>query len=194
MMGAGKTAVGTAVARRLGVPFLDSDREIEKAAQMTIAEIFERDGEAFFRDRETRGDRAAAAHAARASCPPAAAPSCPSATAGSSPTTASRSGCAPTSTCCGRGCGTRRRGRSCARPNPRATLTDALRGARPATTPRPSSWWTREPDYHDRRDGRTRDRGASDAPRRAGEDATMTDDGPRAAWRPRLRRADRRRA
>jgi shikimate kinase len=53
MMGAGKTAVGTAVARILGVPFLDSDREIEKAAQMTISEIFERDGEAFFRDRET---------------------------------------------------------------------------------------------------------------------------------------------
>ena len=52
-MGAGKTAVGTAVARRLGVPFLDSDAEIEKAASMTIAEIFERDGEAFFRDRES---------------------------------------------------------------------------------------------------------------------------------------------
>lgn len=53
MMGAGKTAVGTAVARRLGVPFLDSDAEIEKAASMTIAEIFARDGEAFFRDRES---------------------------------------------------------------------------------------------------------------------------------------------
>ena len=54
MMGAGKTAVGTAVARRLDVPFLDSDREIEKAANMTIAEIFARDGEAFFRDKETQ--------------------------------------------------------------------------------------------------------------------------------------------
>src|SRR5690606_5630640 len=32
MMGAGKTAVGTALARRLGVPFLDSDEQIEKAA------------------------------------------------------------------------------------------------------------------------------------------------------------------
>ncbi|MEM0935222.1 MAG: shikimate kinase [Pseudomonadota bacterium] len=52
MMGAGKTAVGTALARRLGVPFLDSDAEIEEAARMSIAEIFERDGEAFFRDRE----------------------------------------------------------------------------------------------------------------------------------------------
>ncbi len=54
MMGAGKTAVGKALAGRLAVPFLDSDAEIERAANMTIAEIFERDGEAFFRDRETQ--------------------------------------------------------------------------------------------------------------------------------------------
>ena len=52
MMGAGKTAVGRALAARLNVPFLDSDTEIEEAAKMTIAEIFTRDGEAFFRDRE----------------------------------------------------------------------------------------------------------------------------------------------
>ncbi|MDR9394363.1 shikimate kinase [Roseovarius sp. SYSU LYC5161] len=52
MMGAGKTAVGRALAARLGVPFLDSDAEIERAANMTIAEIFARDGEPFFRDRE----------------------------------------------------------------------------------------------------------------------------------------------
>ncbi len=54
MMGSGKTAVGTALARLLGVPFLDSDTEIEKAADRTIAEIFERDGERFFRERETQ--------------------------------------------------------------------------------------------------------------------------------------------
>ncbi len=53
MMGAGKTAVGRALAQRLGVPFLDSDAEIETAAAMTIAEIFARDGEAFFRNRES---------------------------------------------------------------------------------------------------------------------------------------------
>lgn len=53
MMGAGKTAVGTALARHLSVPFLDSDEEIVRAAQRSIAEIFERDGEAFFRARET---------------------------------------------------------------------------------------------------------------------------------------------
>lgn len=53
MMGAGKTAVGKALAAELDVPFLDSDAEIEKAAAMSISEIFQRDGEAFFRDRET---------------------------------------------------------------------------------------------------------------------------------------------
>lgn len=54
MMGSGKTAVGTALSRLLNVPFLDSDAEIEAAANMTIAEIFERDGETFFRDKETQ--------------------------------------------------------------------------------------------------------------------------------------------
>ena len=53
MMGAGKTAVGKALAARLGVPFRDSDAEIEAAAAMSIAEIFARDGEPFFRARET---------------------------------------------------------------------------------------------------------------------------------------------
>lgn len=54
MMGAGKTAVGRSLATRLGVPFLDSDHEIEVAAARTIAEIFERDGEEFFRDKESQ--------------------------------------------------------------------------------------------------------------------------------------------
>ncbi|EAR51577.1 shikimate kinase [Oceanicola granulosus HTCC2516] len=53
MMGSGKTAIGKSLAARLEVPFLDSDHEIEAAAAASIAEIFERDGEAFFRDRET---------------------------------------------------------------------------------------------------------------------------------------------
>lgn len=52
MMGAGKSAVGHALSDALGVQFLDSDEEIVKAASMSIADIFERDGEAFFRDRE----------------------------------------------------------------------------------------------------------------------------------------------
>ncbi|SHJ26765.1 shikimate kinase [Shimia gijangensis] len=54
MMGAGKTAVGRALAARLGVPFLDSDAEIVKAANMSISEIFERDGESFFRRKEAQ--------------------------------------------------------------------------------------------------------------------------------------------
>lgn len=54
MMGAGKTAVGKAIAQLLEVPFLDSDAEIERAADRTIAEIFARDGEAFFRSKETQ--------------------------------------------------------------------------------------------------------------------------------------------
>lgn len=53
MMGAGKTAVGSQLARMLGVPCLDSDEEIVRAAQRSIAEIFQRDGETFFRARET---------------------------------------------------------------------------------------------------------------------------------------------
>lgn len=53
MMGAGKTAVGRALAARLGVAFLDSDAEIEAAANLTVPEIFQRDGESFFRKRET---------------------------------------------------------------------------------------------------------------------------------------------
>ncbi len=54
MMGAGKTAVGRALATRLGVPFIDSDAEIELAANASIAEIFQRDGEAFFRAKESQ--------------------------------------------------------------------------------------------------------------------------------------------
>ena len=54
MMGAGKTAVGRALAARLNVAFLDSDAEIERAANMTVPEIFTRDGEAFFRQKESQ--------------------------------------------------------------------------------------------------------------------------------------------
>ena len=52
MMGCGKTAVGTALAARLGQPFRDTDAALEAAARMTVPDIFARDGEAFFRDRE----------------------------------------------------------------------------------------------------------------------------------------------
>jgi shikimate kinase len=54
MMGSGKSAVGTALARLLAVPFVDSDDEIVKAANRSIAEIFARDGEPFFRQKEAQ--------------------------------------------------------------------------------------------------------------------------------------------
>ena len=54
MMGAGKTTVGRRLSNKLGRHFLDSDEEIEKAAHMTIPEIFEQRGEPEFRAGETR--------------------------------------------------------------------------------------------------------------------------------------------
>lgn len=54
MMGAGKSALGVRLAERLGVAFIDADAEIEKAAGMSIADIFEQHGEAAFRDGERR--------------------------------------------------------------------------------------------------------------------------------------------
>lgn len=53
MMGAGKSAIGAELSRRLGRPLWDTDTEIERAAAMTIPEIFARDGEEFFRQRES---------------------------------------------------------------------------------------------------------------------------------------------
>lgn len=52
MMGSGKTALGRQLAVRLGVPFIDSDTEIEKATGMRISHIFEEQGEAAFREIE----------------------------------------------------------------------------------------------------------------------------------------------
>lgn len=54
MMGAGKTAIGNALARALSLPFLDSDEEIERAANRSVAEVFARDGESFFREKESQ--------------------------------------------------------------------------------------------------------------------------------------------
>jgi shikimate kinase len=54
LMGAGKSTVGKRLARRLRLPFVDADREIEAAAGLSVAEIFERFGEAHFRDGERR--------------------------------------------------------------------------------------------------------------------------------------------
>jgi shikimate kinase len=54
MMGAGKSSVGRRLAARLQLPFVDSDRMVEDAAQLSIQEIFEYYGEAAFRDCERR--------------------------------------------------------------------------------------------------------------------------------------------
>lgn len=54
LMGAGKTSVGRRLAVLLGMPFVDADKEIEKAAGCAIPEIFAAHGEAAFRDGERR--------------------------------------------------------------------------------------------------------------------------------------------
>jgi shikimate kinase len=54
MMGSGKSSIGRRVAARLGIPFVDADTEIEKAAGMTITDIFALRGEAEFRSGEAR--------------------------------------------------------------------------------------------------------------------------------------------
>ncbi|MBI1251165.1 MAG: shikimate kinase [Alphaproteobacteria bacterium] len=53
-MGAGKTTIGRRLAAALQVPFLDADAEIERAAGMTVQEIFAEFGEAYFRQGERR--------------------------------------------------------------------------------------------------------------------------------------------
>ena len=54
LMGAGKSAIGRRLASRLGLPFADVDLEIERAAGLTIEDIFETYGEPAFRDVERR--------------------------------------------------------------------------------------------------------------------------------------------
>lgn len=54
MMGVGKSTVGRMLASQLHLEFIDTDDEIERAADMSISEIFERFGEDYFRDGERR--------------------------------------------------------------------------------------------------------------------------------------------
>lgn len=54
LMGAGKSSIGRRLAQRLRLPFTDTDVEIEAAAGASIEEIFERHGEAAFREGERR--------------------------------------------------------------------------------------------------------------------------------------------
>jgi shikimate kinase len=54
LMGAGKTSIGRRLADRMGLPFVDADTEIERAAGKSIPDIFADHGEAHFRDGERR--------------------------------------------------------------------------------------------------------------------------------------------
>lgn len=54
LMGAGKSTVGRRLAEMLSLPFADVDHAIEEAANLSVAEIFEKFGEAHFRDGERR--------------------------------------------------------------------------------------------------------------------------------------------
>ncbi len=54
MMGAGKSSIGWRLARKLGIPFNDTDQEVERAAGCSVADIFETWGEKAFRDAERR--------------------------------------------------------------------------------------------------------------------------------------------
>ncbi|WP_322884728.1 shikimate kinase [Sinorhizobium medicae] len=54
LMGAGKSAIGRLTAQALGVPFVDSDHEIERVSRMTISDLFATYGEEEFRALEAR--------------------------------------------------------------------------------------------------------------------------------------------
>jgi shikimate kinase len=54
LMGAGKSAIGRLTAQALGIPFVDSDHEIEKVSRMTISDLFATYGEEEFRALEAR--------------------------------------------------------------------------------------------------------------------------------------------
>lgn len=54
MMGAGKTTTGFGLAQRLGIKFVDSDREIEKEENLTGNEIFEQKGEEYYKSVEKK--------------------------------------------------------------------------------------------------------------------------------------------
>ena len=54
MMGAGKTTIGKAISKQLSIQFIDIDKVIENKLGLTIQEIFEKKGEAFFRKFEEK--------------------------------------------------------------------------------------------------------------------------------------------
>lgn len=53
-MGAGKTTIGKKLAKELDVPVYDTDKEVEKMTGKSISDIFDQEGEAYFRNLETK--------------------------------------------------------------------------------------------------------------------------------------------
>lgn len=64
-MGAGKSSVGRRLAQALNLPFMDSDHEIESRLKVSIATIFDVEGEAGFRQREAQVIRDLVSHGSR---------------------------------------------------------------------------------------------------------------------------------
>ena len=54
MMGSGKSSIGALVSKKLNINFIDIDKEIEKKLGMTILEIFQNNGEKYFRQIEEK--------------------------------------------------------------------------------------------------------------------------------------------
>ena len=54
MMGSGKSSIGTMVSKKLNIPFIDIDDLIEERVGMTVSEIFELNGEDYFRNLEEK--------------------------------------------------------------------------------------------------------------------------------------------
>ena len=54
MMGSGKSSIGVLVSKKLNIPFIDIDNLIEEQTGMTVTEIFEKNGEDYFRDLEEK--------------------------------------------------------------------------------------------------------------------------------------------
>ena len=54
MMGSGKTSIGKILAKKISLPFYDSDNDIEDKLNIKISEIFEKYGESWFREQEEK--------------------------------------------------------------------------------------------------------------------------------------------
>ena len=77
LMGSGKTSVGKRLAKRLGLPFVDGDQEIEKAAGLPLVDVLKCFGEEEYRAGEARvmkrllqGEPCVLASGGALSCPP----------------------------------------------------------------------------------------------------------------------------